>query len=215
MTADERLAAYLASLDTPEDAFLTDIEEKARMDGVPIIRQSMKSFLHTYIELVQPNQILEVGAAVGYSAMLMASYAPENCHITTIEYMEERIKQAKSNLASGPYAQRISLLEGDAAEILPKLSGPYDLIFMDAAKAQYIRLLPDVVRLLREGGVLITDNVLQEGDILESRYAVRRRDRTIYKRMREYLYALKHHEALVTSVIPLADGAAVSIKRTR
>jgi predicted O-methyltransferase YrrM len=103
-------------------------------------------------------------------------------------------------------------LEGDAADWLSKLTGTFDLIFMDAAKGQYIHFLPDVVRLLGEGGVLISDNVLQDGEVLDSRYVVERRNRTIHSRMREYLYTLKNHQGLETSIIPLGDGIALSVK---
>ena len=104
-------------------------------------------------------------------------------------------------------------MEGDALEILKGLEGKYDFIFMDAAKAQYINYMPEVLRLLEKGGVLISDNVLQDGDIIESRFAVERRNRTIHSRMREYLYRLKHEEQLLTSIIPLGDGVAISTKK--
>ncbi len=213
MMDQERLTAYLASLDSPDAPYLESIEREAKDQGVPIIRQSMKSLLQVYLELVEPDRILEVGAAVGYSALYMAQNTPASCRITTIECMPERIKKAKENFALSPHGDRITLLEGDAAGILKDLDGPYDFIFMDAAKGQYIHFLPETLRLLRSGGVLITDNVLQEGDILESHYAVRRRDRTIHKRMREYLHVLKHHPDLTTSIVPVADGVAVSVKR--
>ena len=106
----------------------------------------------------------------------------------------------------------ITLLEGDAADILKDLDDRYDLIFMDAAKGQYIHFLPEILRLLRTGGVLLSDNVLQDGDIIESHFAVERRNRTIYKRMREYLYTLKHHEQLETAILPLGDGVTMSTK---
>ena len=107
----------------------------------------------------------------------------------------------------------IELLEGDAAQVLKTLTEPYDFIFMDAAKGQYIHFLKDVMRLLEPGGVLVSDNVLQEGDIIESRFAVTRRNRTIHKRMRDYLYELTHMEELTTSVLPVGDGVTVSVRR--
>ena len=109
----------------------------------------------------------------------------------------------------------ITLLEGDAAEVLKTLKEPYDFIFMDAAKGQYIHFLPEILRLLAEDGVLVSDNVLQDGDIIESRFAVTRRNRTIHKRMRDYLYELTHHENLVTSVLPIGDGITVSTRKGR
>lgn len=212
MIVDERMVTYIHSLDTGETEFLEQLEQQARQDQVPIIRQEMKSFLRVLLSLKQPKRILEVGTAVGYSALLMAEYTSEDCRITTIEKYEKRIPVARDNFSRAPKGGKIRLLEGDALEILKTLEGPYDLIFMDAAKGQYIHFLPEAMRLLSPGGLMISDNVLQDGDIIESRFAVERRNRTIYKRMREYLYALKHTEGLVTSIVPIGDGAALSVK---
>lgn len=144
----------------------------------------------------------------------MAENTDANCHITTIEKYEKRIPQARDNFAASGMERRITLLEGDALEIMRTLDGPYDMIFMDAAKGQYIHFLPEALRLLRTGGILVSDNVLQDGDIIESHYAVERRNRTIYKRMREYLYVLKHTDGLLTSIVPVGDGAAVTVKQS-
>jgi len=160
----------------------------------------------------KPKTILEVGCAIGFSALLMNEYS-DGCQITTIEKYEKRIPIAKKNFERAGKQEEIHLLEGDALEILQKLEGTYDLIFMDAAKGQYIHFLPDVLRLLPKGGLLVSDNVLQEGDIIESRYAITRRDRTIHSRMREYLYELKHHPELETVILPVGDGVTLSVKR--
>ena len=158
-------------------------------------------------------RILEVGAAVGFSSILMSEYMPEGGHITTIENYDKRIPIARANFKRAGKEEQIDLIEGDALEVMHGLEGPYDLIFVDAAKGQYIHYLPEVMRLLGTDGVLVSDNVLQEGDIIESRFAVERRNRTIHSRMREYLYELKHHDQLQTSIIPLGDGVALSVKR--
>lgn len=150
---------------------------------------------------------------MGFSALLMCEYNPVPCQIVTIENYEKRIPIARENFKKAGRDSQIELIAGDAAEVLKTLEEPFDFIFMDAAKGQYLHFLPEVLRLLRSGGVLVSDNVLQEGDIIESRFAVERRNRTIYKRMREYLYELKHNEQLVTSLIPLGDGVALSTKR--
>ena len=139
-------------------------------------------------------------------------HSQRDMQITTIENYAKRIPLAKENFRRAGRESQITFLEGDAGEFLKELSGPYDLIFMDAAKGQYIHWLPDVVRLLAPGGILMSDNVLQEGELIESHYLVERRNRTIYKRMREYLYELKHHSQLVTSIIPLGDGVSLSVK---
>ena len=138
---------------------------------------------------------------------------PEGGHITTIENYDKRIPIARANFKRAGKEEQIDLIEGDALEVMHGLEGPYDLIFVDAAKGQYIHYLPEVMRLLGTDGVLVSDNVLQEGDIIESRFAVERRNRTIHSRMREYLYELKHHDQLQTSIIPLGDGVALSVKR--
>ena len=209
---DERLTAFINSLDTGNPAYLNELEKEARETNVPIIRTETQSLLRTLIAVNRPERILEVGTAVGFSALCMSEYAPEGCQITTIEKYEKRIPVALENFRRFGKSGCIQLLAEDAAVALKKLKGSYDFIFMDAAKGQYMNVLPDVLRLLRTGGLMVSDNVLQDGDILESRYAVTRRDRTIHARMREYLYELKHNPLLVTSVLPVGDGVAVSVK---
>lgn len=163
----------------------------------------------------QPSRILEIGTAIGFSALLMSEYMPKDGRITTIEKYEKRIPIARENFRRAGKEGQITLIEGDALEVMRTLDEPYDLIFMDAAKGQYIHYLPEAVRLLSDGGVLISDNVLQDGDVIESRFAVERRNRTIHSRMREYLYELKHHGQLTTSILPLGDGVAISVKKER
>ena len=213
MIIDERMSAFIDSLDSGNPAWLNEIEKFALETQVPIIRRSMQSLLKFLLKFTKPKSILEVGTAIGFSALLMSEYAPGDCHITTIEKYEKRIPIAKENFRKAGREDRITLLEGDATEILRELEGTYDVIFMDAAKGQYLHFLPEVLRLLKSGGLLVSDNILQEGDLIESRFAVERRNRTIYKRMREYLYELKHNDELVTSLLPLGDGVAVSTKR--
>ena len=215
MIVDERIVTFINSLDTKNSELLEKIESEARAADVPIIRREMQSFLKVLLMLKKPVQILEVGTAVGFSALLMSENVPEGCRITTIENYEKRIPVARENFRRAEKENQITLLEGDAAEVLKTLDGPYDFIFMDAAKGQYIHYLPDVLRLLAPGGCLVSDNVMQDGDVIESRFAVERRNRTIHARMREYLYELKHNDNLVTSIIPLGDGVAVSIKQER
>lgn len=213
MIVDERMTVFMDSMDTPNSDFLNRLEKYSKETEVPIIRPSMQSFLKLLLAIKQPKRILEVGCAIGFSALLMSEYAPKDCHITTIEKYEKRIPLARENFAKAGKEDKITLLEGDALEILGTLKGPYDFIFMDAAKGQYIHFLPDIMRLLSEGGLLVSDNVLQDGDIVESRFAVTRRNRTIHARMREYLYELKHHPHLVTSILPVGDGVTVSVKQ--
>ena len=212
MIVDERMVTYIRSLEVPESAVIEAIEQEALRDRVPIIRKEMQSFLKVLLMIKRPMRILEVGAAVGFSSILMSEYMPEGGHITTIENYDKRIPIARANFKRAGKEEQIDLIEGDALEVMHGLEGPYDLIFVDAAKGQYIHYLPEGRRLLGTDGVLVSDNVLQEGDIIESRFAVERRNRTIHSRMREYLYELKHHDQLQTSIIPLGDGVALSVK---
>ncbi|HJB47175.1 MAG TPA: O-methyltransferase [Candidatus Mediterraneibacter surreyensis] len=212
MIVDERIVTFINSLDTRNSEILETIESEARAADVPIIRREMQSFLKVLLMLKRPVRVLEVGTAVGFSALLMSEYVPEECRITTIENYEKRIPIARENFRRAGKEKQIILIEGDAAEVLKTMDGPYDFIFMDAAKGQYIHYLPDILRLLPPGGCLVSDNVMQDGDVIESRFAVERRNRTIHARMREYLFELKHNEALTTSIVPLGDGVAVSIK---
>lgn len=213
ITGDERLNAFIDSLDTGNTPFLNGIEKEAKETNVPIIRTQVQSLLKLLLAMRKPATILEVGCAIGFSALLMSEYGPEDCHITTIEKYEKRIPVARENFRRAGKEERITLLEGDAVEILQKMTGAYDMIFMDAAKGQYIHFLPDVLRLLAPGGILLSDNVLQDGNILESRFAVTRRNRTIHSRMRAYLYELKHHPQLETVILPVGDGVTLSVKR--
>lgn len=213
MIIDERMSAFIDSLDKGNTPFLDEIEKNALETQVPIIRKSMQSLLKFLLTLAKPKNILEVGTAIGFSALLMDEYNPEGCRITTIEKYEKRIPLARENFKRAGAEERITLLEGDATEILRELNGSYDLIFMDAAKGQYINFMPDILRLLAPGGLLISDNVLQDGDIIESRFAVTRRNRTIHARMRDYLYELKHHPDLETVILPVGDGVTLSMKK--
>ena len=213
MIIDERMTVFIDSMDTPNTEFLNKLEKYSKETNVPIIRPSMQSFLKLLLAMKQPKNILEVGTAIGFSALLMSEYGSEDCHITTIEKYEKRIPLAKENFKKAGKEDKITLLEGDATEILRELEGTYDFIFMDAAKGQYIHFLPDIMRLLADGGLLVSDNVLQDGDVMESRFAVTRRNRTIHGRMRDYLYELKHHPDLVTSILPVGDGVTVSVKQ--
>lgn len=233
MIIDERMVAFINSFDKGNTPFLDEIEKYAISTQVPIVRKEMQNFMKFLLAMHKPMRILEVGTAIGFSALLMSEYAPKGSHITTIEKYERRIPIAVENFKrAGKFDESgsvilgcdkhsdgakgdgsIALIEGDALEVLKTLEGPYDLIFMDAAKGQYIHFLQDILRLLPEGGLLLSDNVLQDGDVLESRFAVTRRNRTIHARMRDYLYTLTHHDQLVTTILPVGDGITMSIKK--
>lgn len=217
LIVDERTVVYLNSLDEGNTEFLNAIEEQALLDEVPIIRKETQRLIKFLLALQRPLNILEVGTAVGFSALLMAQYSSPDTKITTIEKYEKRIPIARKNFAESELGRQITLVEGDAQEILDSWAAErdeeYDFIFMDAAKGQYINFFPPVMKLLKKGGMLVSDNVLQDGDIIKSRYAVTRRDRTIHKRMREYLRTLQRDENLTTTILTVGDGVALSVKK--
>lgn len=213
MITDERMLTFIRSFDRGNSPYLIELEKYAKETNVPIIRQEMQSLLKFLMAWGRPKKILEVGTAIGFSALLMSEYAPEECHITTIEKYEKRIPLARENFAKAGKEHKITLIEGDAIEVLSSLDETFDFIFMDAAKGQYINFLPDLLRLVELGGIIVSDNILQDGDIIESKYAITRRNRTIHNRMREYLYALTHHEQLETVILPIADGVTLSTKK--
>ena len=213
MIIDNRITEYLHSLEISRGELLDTIEKKAIEDGVPIIRSETAALLRSLTAALIPENILDIGTAVGYSALQMCQVMPENCHITTIEKYEKRIPEAKENFRKAGEESRITFLEGDADMWLKELKGKqFDLVFMDAAKGQYLNWLPLLLDLMPVGAVLISDNVLQDGDVVQSRFAVQRRNRTIHSRMREYLYELKHMEEFETAVIPIGDGVTISTR---
>ena len=213
MITDERMSAFIDSLEPGNTPLLEQIEREARQTNVPIIRTQTQGLIKFLLAVRKPMSILEVGCAIGFSALLMSEYGPKGCRITTIENYEKRIPVARENFRRAGRERDITLLCGDGADIVIELTGSYDFIFMDAAKGQYINFLPDVVRLLAKDGILLSDNVLQDGDVIESRFAVTRRNRTIHSRMREYLYEVKHHAQLESVILPVGDGVTVSVKK--
>lgn len=215
MIADDRTEVYIDSLSGGNTEILEQIESEAIEDGVPIIRKSTQNLLKVILAAHKPKSVLEIGAAVGFSSILMSEYGPEGMHITTIENYEKRIVKARENFIKAGKSEVITLIEADAQETIERLceeGNSYDMIFMDAAKAQYINYLPYAKKLLSKGGILISDNVLFDGDIIQSRFAVRRRDRTIHARMREFLRVLVDDEDMVTTVLPIGDGMTISVK---
>ncbi len=209
---DERIVTYINSLNHNDRDIVSAIEKEAIANYVPIIRKETKELLKVLLCMKQPKRVLEVGTAVGFSAIFMSDYLPEGSTITTIEKYEPRIIEAKKNFKRAEKEHQITLLEGDAEEVLKTLEPPYDFIFMDAAKGQYLHFFQEILRLLPKDGVLVSDNVLQDGDIIQSRYGVTRRNRTIHSRMREYLYTLKNREELETVILPVGDGVTISTK---
>ena len=208
MIIDERLFTFINSFDKGNSAFLDELEQEAKRDYVPIIRTDMQNLLRFLLRLKRPLNILEVGTAVGFSALLMAEATTEDCQITTIENYEKRIPIARANFQRAGMEHRITLLEGDATEILKELEGPYDFIFMDAAKGQYMEFLAVADRILKPGGLLVADNVLINGWVVNLNYP-RHRQKTMVYRMKEFLEQFKNNPAYQCSVVPLGDGVAL------
>ncbi len=213
MITDERLASFINSFNTDYDDVITSIRKEAEENNVPIIRREMGEFIRVLMAMNRPEKVLEIGAAIGFSAIFMSRFLKDGAHITTIENYPPRIEEARKNISRAGAEDKITLLEGDAQDILPELDDVYDFIFMDAAKGQYGCFFTESIRLLKRGGVLLCDNVLQDGDVLESRFAVTRRNRTIHARMREYLYDLTHDDRLETAILNIGDGVSISFRK--
>ena len=216
MITDERLVNYIHSLEPDRSELLETMRAEALAAEIPIIRDETAALLKCFIRMLQPKRILEIGAAVGYSALCMEEAAEGQAELLTVESYPPRIEAAKRNFARSPYQKNITLVSGDAGVLLKQLireKQHFDFIFMDAAKAQYVVWLPDILPLMRLGSVLVSDNILQDGSIVESRYQVERRDRTIHTRMREYLFRLKHEKQLESAILPVGDGVSISVKK--
>ena len=211
-----RIRDFIMSYSKDDEGLLGDIYSNAIEKDVPIIRRDTADFLRVMISIVRPKNVLEVGTAVAYSTIYIADvlnaiHESRDWHIDTCEMDEERIAEAEKNISSSVYMGNINLIKGDAALSLKSLGGLYDFIFIDAAKAQYMDYLDESLRLSHPGTVIITDNILSDGDVLESHFLVEKRDRTIHDRMRDYLYRIKNDERLETAILSIGDGVAVSV----
>lgn len=216
MIVNERIDEYIELLSKENSEYIERIREEALATDVPIIKRSSEAFMKSLLKIKRYTNILELGTAVAYSTLIIAENS--EAQITTVEKFEPRIKIAKENIKFSKFKDRIELICEDVDIVLKNLviqNKKYDFIFMDAAKAQYIKWLPDIKLLLEDEGVLFSDNILQEGSIIESKFAIDRRDRTIHKRLREYLRALTSDKNLTTSIIPIGDGVALSIYNGR
>lgn len=215
MIVEEQIVAFINSLEGELPPPLMELEKTALAEGVPIIRKETQTFLKVLLTMQKPKKVLEIGTAIGFSAIFMSEHIPKDCTITTIEKVEMRLIKARKNIADAPKHDKITLLEGDALEVLKQLveeGKTFDFIFLDAAKAQYMNFLQEIKKLLPLGGVLVTDNVLQDGAVAQSRYSITRRDRTIHTRMREYLYTITHMDEFETTIVPIGDGVTVSTR---
>lgn len=209
-----RITSFVRSMAKEDAGALGELYRDAVKHGVPVIRPEARELLKTQLLLKKPKRVLEIGTAVGYSSIYMTGFLSEDAQITTLELSEERTAEARTNIKQLGKETQIQVICGDAAETLKQLpDDTYEFAFVDAAKAQYIYYLPDVLRVLKPGGVIVSDNILQEGEVLESHFLVEKRNRTIHDRMREYLYVLTHDDRLETAILPVGDGMAISVLR--
>lgn len=214
MITNPKVLEYLDIISPVNSKAIEEIRAEAKRNYIPIIKRDTENFLKFVLKMQNPGSILEIGCAVGYSAAVMLENS--DADIVTVEKMPERVEEAKRNIKYADFESRASILEGDAGEILKSLADKgekFDFIFMDAAKAQYITWLPIVKKLLKESGMVFSDNCLQEGDLAESSFAIRKRDKTIHKRMREYIYLLLHDETLESWIFSIGDGVLLSRSR--
>ena len=216
MAEHERFESFLETISDGLPEYLADLEIQNIRDNIPIIRKGSQRLIRFMLELKKPLNILEVGTATGFSSLFMLEFLDKKARIDTIEKMEERALNAGENFKKFDKNKQITLIKGDAIEILDELvksEKTYNFIFMDAAKGQYINFFENIKKLLLPKGILITDNMLQEGRLLDSRYTVVRRDRTIHARMREYVNVLLTDKDFETMLLETGDGMAVSIKK--
>ena len=190
----------------PFSGGLAEIEAYANERGIPIIPHETAVFLNMIVGMLKPQRILEIGTAIGFSGSMMAQHLGEEGHLTTIDRIAIMIERAKNNFEKMGLSDKVTLLEGDAANILPTLDETFDLIFMDSAKAKYYEFLPHCMRVLEEGGMLIIDDVFQGGTILEDEKEIPRRVRKIHRRLNLLMDTVLNHPSLETSLVPLGDG---------
>lgn len=218
MIIDERLTSYIHSLEEDNNPFFVKLRKFAEENDVPIIRREMESFIKVLLSICKPEKLLEIGTGIAYSTLFFAANSINLKKIVTIENYQPRIAKAKESINEFKSHEKdicseIILLEKDAVDEVKNINEEFDFIFLDAAKAQYITMLPDLIRILKPGGILLADNVLQEGELIESRYITTRRQRTIHERMRDFIFEVKHNDQLDTTVLTVGDGVTLSIKK--
>ena len=207
------ITEYLRTKTVHTDDFLHELEKYAEENSIPVVEPETARFLSVMCRAAKPLKILEVGCAIGYSAIIMAKAVSDECKITTLECDEKMVAIARENIKKAGYAEKISVIEADAKDYLSYIDDDevFDIIFLDGPKAHYIYMLDECVRLLKKGGMIISDNVLYKGMTADDNHVVRRKI-TIVKRLRRYIDMLMEHKELETSILPLGDGVTVSVK---
>ena len=214
----DRFSVFAESFESDLSPALEQLRLKAEGEGIPIIRREMQGFLRFLLHVRRPSKVLEIGSGVGFSALFMLSCLEEimefsDIHIDSIEINPDHVREATEHVSRFDADQTINLIEGDAHEVLNQLNGPYDFIFLDGPKAQYPLYLPRLIDLMNPGDILVADNILKEGEIIESKYAVERRQRTIHMRMRAFLSQAMHDERLTSTILSVGDGVCVSVRK--
>lgn len=208
----ETICNFIQALQPPFSEKLHELEQDARKRNIPIISHETASLLGVLFTMNPPKNILEIGTAIGFSACFMSQYLQPGGKITTIDRFPVMLQEARPNIDALGLNEVIEIREGDAADIVPTLTGPYDVVFLDGAKGQYPSFLQNCLPLLSVGGLLIADDVLQEGELAKSRFDVPRRQRTIHKRMRSFLWDISHMDCLQSAIVPVGGGLAISVK---
>ena len=209
--ATEQITDYLRSLLKENTGILKELEEKALKEYIPIISPEVAQLIRLLSEMTGAKKLLEIGSAIGYSSILFAGFS-DDMKITTIEMDEQRATEAEENIRRAEMDKKITLLRGNALQVMDQIAEEFDIVFVDAAKGQYNNFLPKCLKLLKKGGLLISDNILYRGTVAEMGF-IPRKHRTIIVNMKEYLKRLSEDENLTTSIIPIGDGVAVSLKK--
>lgn len=210
----ESIVTYMRTAQAPFTGGVGELEAYANQRGIPIIPHETAKFIDFFCACMEPKEILEIGTAIGFSASLMAQHLSQEGHLTTIDRYADMYDRAKLNFEKLGLSERITLIEGDAESVLPKLEGSFDLIFMDCAKAKYIDFLPECLRLLRMGGVLIVDDIFQGGTVLDSVESRPRRVRKIHRKLNEFLAAVNQDSRNRSCIVPLGDGVLMLRKES-
>lgn len=208
-----RISDFIMSLVSENDNDIINLKNQALANNVPIIRDETKQFLRMLLNIYKPNQILEIGTAVAYSTLVMHRTC-KDAQIVTVENYKKRIEEAKKNIDTYFDKDKIKLIESDAGEYLKNIKDiEFDFVFLDAAKGQYINWITDIKRLLHKGSILVSDNIFKDGEVIESKFLIKKRDRTIHKRMREFLNYISKDKDFETYIFNIGDGISVSIKK--
>jgi len=206
-----QITEYLRSLIKPNCEFLTRLEKQAKDEYIPVIQPEVVQLIRVLFKMSDVKTVLEVGTAIGYSAIIFGGAAGDGGKVVTIELKPEMVKSALDNIKEAGMQDKIEVLQGDAIDVLDNIEEKFDCIFLDGAKGQYVKFLPKCIKLLKSGGILISDNILYRGTVAQQGF-IPRKHRTIIRNLKEYLETISNHKQLETTILPIGDGVAVSYK---